>query len=126
MNLTAGTIVNSTNTTFSTSDVTLTQGVWLLNMGYYLYPTVINGCFDIHIDISTPTSGTFTTIGTLPNFNSEGAYSSSRHSYLTTTQLINVTSSTATVHPRLYHVWCIGSSYTIGNATLSMIATKVR
>ncbi|MGZ3807670.1 MAG: hypothetical protein ACXVCE_06255, partial [Bacteriovorax sp.] len=126
LGLTAGTVVNASNSVFPTSDVTLTQGIWLLNLGYWLNPSATSGCFDVHIDADAPTSGTFTTVGGLPNFNSENAYPAGRHGYLSFTQLINVTSATAAVHARVYHAWCSGATYTISNATLTMIATKVR
>ncbi|MDD5376944.1 MAG: hypothetical protein PHH16_02380 [Candidatus Gracilibacteria bacterium] len=120
-----GTIVNISNDQLLTGDVTLTQGVWLLNIGYWLNPSAISGCFDIYVD-ALPTSGTFTTIGLLPNFNSEQAYAAGRHGYLSNTQLINVTSATAAVHARRHGNWCSAASYTINQAILGMIATKVR
>lgn len=123
--ITAGTVMSAGNSTYSTADVTLTKGIRLLNIWYYLYPSVISGCFDVHID-ATPSSWSFITIRQLPNFNSEPSYSAARHSYVTTTQLVNITSTTAAVHPRTFHSWCGWAYYTVANATLTMIATKVR
>lgn len=124
-NMAWGTVVNSGNTTFNSGDVTLSKWVRLLDIWYYLNPSAINSCFDVHID-ATQTSGSFTNVKKLPNFNSETSYAVGRHWYVNTTQLINITTSTALIHARLTHSWCWSASYTVASNDLTMIATKVR